>query len=167
MNALLQLIGEPPDDHLDHVSPLAVHALGTADAVIHDPGIAQAILDLVKPPRYREAAEPEQGVERSIKLAQDGWRVVQLVEGDAIARAVEYAVTFAECEIPFHIVPSACKPVIGEAGIGFLVVHKPLSVRQSETGTPVVLIATPLARAAVNPERRQPPLSFTMSGLAG
>ena len=134
MNALLQLIGEPPDDHLDHVSPLAVHALGTADAVIHDPGIAQAILDLVKPPRYREAAEPEQGVERSIKLAQDGWRVVQLVEGDAIARAVEYAVTFAECEIPFHIVPSACEPVIGEAGIGFLVVHKPLSVRQSETG---------------------------------
>jgi uroporphyrin-III C-methyltransferase len=155
------------DGDPQHLSPHAVHALGTADAVIHDRGITQAILDLVKPPRYREEAEPEQGVERSIKLAQDGWRVVQLVEGDAIARAVECAVTFAERDIPFHIVPNAGEPAIGEAGIGLLVVRKPLSVRQSETGTLVVLIAAPLSRAAVNLERRQPPLSFTVSGLAG
>jgi len=30
--------------------------LSTADAVIHDPGINEAILEPVKHPRYREAA---------------------------------------------------------------------------------------------------------------
>jgi hypothetical protein len=62
--------------------PLALHALATADAVIHDPAIPQPILDLVQPPRYREAVTPGQGTERSIKLAEDGWRVVRLVSGN-------------------------------------------------------------------------------------
>jgi len=57
----------------------ALQALATADAVIHDPAIPQLILDLVQSPRYREAAAPGQGTERSIKLAEDGWRVVRLV----------------------------------------------------------------------------------------
>ena len=68
-----------------HLSPLAVHALGTADAVIHDPGISEEILGLVKPPRSREPAAPHQAIERSIKLGvwsrdemvrvdfEDGW----------------------------------------------------------------------------------------------
>jgi len=155
------------DGDPQHLSPHAAHTLGTADAVIHYPGVAQAILDLVKPPRYREAAEPAQAVERSIKLAQDGWRVALLVEGDAIARPVECAVTYAERGIPFHIVPNVGERVVGEAPLGLLVVRKPLSVRQSESGTLVVLIAASPSRAAVNPERRQPPLSFSMSGLAG
>src|SRR6516165_2579140 len=74
------------DGDRHHLSPLAAHALGTADAVIADPSVAQEILDLVKPPRYREAAVADRAIKRSIKLAQDGWRVVRLVEGDAIER---------------------------------------------------------------------------------
>ena len=71
-----------------HLSPLAVHALSTADAVIHNPGIPREILDLVELPRYREVASPARAVERSIKLAEDGWRVVQLVNDDVMERAV-------------------------------------------------------------------------------
>jgi tetrapyrrole (corrin/porphyrin) methylase-like protein len=65
----------------ERLSPIAAHALSTADAVIHDPAVPQPLLDLVRPPRYREAAEPHRGIERSIKLARDGCRVVHLVEG--------------------------------------------------------------------------------------
>src|SRR5215469_14736853 len=72
-----------------HLSPLAVHALSTADAVIHDPGIAQGILDFVQAPRYREAASPAQAIKRVIKLVEDGWRVVLLVKGSAMERAVK------------------------------------------------------------------------------
>jgi uroporphyrin-III C-methyltransferase len=150
-----------------HLSPLAVHALGTADAVIHDPGIAQEILDLVKPPRYREAAAPGRAIERSIKLAQDGWRVVHLVEGNALERAIECATSFAEQNIPLRIAPTADEPLIGEAPIGLLLIHKPVKIGRTETGTLVVLIATPQSEAATNAEPRPAPLSFSMSGLAG
>ena len=37
-----------------------VFALGAADAIIHDLGISKAVLELVRPPRYREAAAPPQ-----------------------------------------------------------------------------------------------------------
>jgi hypothetical protein len=55
------------DGNQRHLLPLAVHARGMADAVIHDPGISNAILDLMKPPRYREAAASHWAIERSIK----------------------------------------------------------------------------------------------------
>jgi siroheme synthase len=53
-----------------HLSPLAAHALGTGDAVIHDLENPDEILERVKPPRYRDAAVPGRAIERSIKLAQ-------------------------------------------------------------------------------------------------
>jgi len=88
------------DGDLRHLSPLALHALGTADAVIHDHGIARQILDFVQSPRYREVASPEQAIERSIKLAEDGWRIVRLVEGDAVRRRVRHPVCRAQHSVP-------------------------------------------------------------------
>jgi siroheme synthase len=144
-----------------------MHVLGTADVVIHDPAIPQKILDLVKPPRYREAAAPGRAIERSIKLAQDGWRVAHIVKGDAMERAIDCATSFAEQNIPFRIAPTADEPLIGEAPIGLLLVRKPLKIGCIETGTLVVLMATPQSETSMNAERRQPPLSYSMSGLAG
>jgi siroheme synthase len=146
--------------------PLAVHALATADAVIHDPAIPQPVLDLVRPPRYREAALPGQGTERSIKLAEDGWRVVHLVEGDAAECAIEHAALFAEHRIPFYVPPGAAK--LGEAQIGLLLVRR----LASSSGRPdkdalVLLIAPPTHVGQTDVARRQPPLSFSMDGLAG
>ena len=151
-----------------HLSQLAVYALSTADAVIHDPGIAQEILDLVQPPRYREVASPEQAIKRVIKLVEDGWRVVQLVKGSAVERAVEGAVRCAGQNIPFRIVPNAGDPAANEAPFGLLLVRKTLSAGGAYSRpTLVLLIATPYSDAAEGIVPRQRPLDSSMSGLAG
>jgi uroporphyrin-III C-methyltransferase len=46
------------DGNSRHLSPLVVHALGTADAVIHDLAVPRELLDLVKPSHHREAGPP-------------------------------------------------------------------------------------------------------------
>jgi hypothetical protein len=151
-----------------HLSPLALHALGTADAVIHDPGVSQALLDLVKPPRYRESAAPRRAIERAIKLAQDGWRVVHLVEGDTMERAVESAMRCDERNVPCRIVPNAGEPLVGDAPLGFLLVRKRLSVGGADPRSALVLVvANAHSDAASGIVPRQRPLDFSMSGLAG
>ena len=149
-------------------SPLAVQALRTADAVIHDPSISKAVLDLVRPLHYREAAAPLQAIDRVIKLAEDGWRVVQLVKDEVMGRAVEGAIRCIERNIPFRIVPSADDPVGNEAPLGLLLVRKTLSVGGADPRqTLVLLIATPQLDAAADSTPRRRPLDFSMSGLAG
>ena len=151
-----------------HFPPLTVRALSTADAVIHDPGLAQEILDLVKPPRYREVASAGRAIKRVITLAEDGWRVVQLVKGDTMERAVEVATRCAERNIPFRIVPNTGDPVDSEASLGLLVVHKTLSGKAADPRpTLVLLIVTPRSDAATENTSRRRPLDFSMSGLAG
>lgn len=151
-----------------HLSPLAVHALRSADAVIHDPGISKTVLDLVRPPHYREAAVLLQATERAIKLAENGWRVAQLVNGEVMQRAVESAIRCAERNIPFRIVPNAGDPVANEAPLGLVLVRKALSVGGADPRpTFVLLIATPKSDAAAENVRRQRPLGFSMSGPAG
>ena len=73
------LVGDG-DGNPSHLSPLAMHALSTADAVIHDLGVSQKFLDLVKSSHYRETGAPRRAIGRAIQLAQDGWRVVHLVK---------------------------------------------------------------------------------------
>ena len=150
-----------------HLSRSAIQALGTADAVIHDPAVPPRILDLVKPPRYREAASPSAAIKRSTKLALDGWRVAYLVESDAMGRAVECAANFAEHNIPFRIAPTGEEPLTGKMPIGLLLVRKAVPVGRTTAGTLVVLISAPQPETTSNGERRQAPLSFSMSGLAG
>jgi uroporphyrin-III C-methyltransferase len=151
-----------------HLSRLAVHALRTADAVIHDAGVALKILDLVNPGCYREAAAPGQAVERAINLAQDGWRVVYLVEGNTMERTVECAIQFAEKDIPFRVAPDAGDPIIGDAPIGLVLVRRPLSPGGADPrSTLVVLLGAPQSGATTLAQTRQAPLGFSMSGLAG
>jgi len=156
------------DGNPRHLSPLAVHALSTADVVIHDPGISQGILNFVKAPRYREVASPEQAIKRVIKLVEDGWRVVLLVKGSAMERAVEGAMRCAERNIPFRVVPHVGDPVSNDAPLGLLLVRKTLSVGGADSHpTFVVLIATPQSDSAAGNASRRRPLDFSMSGLAG
>ena len=149
------------------VSPMGIHALTTADAVIHDPGIPSAVLELVQPPRYREAAAPGRAIERSIKLARDGWRVVQLVASNAMERAVECAIRCAERNLPFRIAPGAGEPLNRRAPIGLMLVRQPLPVGRRGIGPVIVLMARPSSEVVRDAEPRQAPLSFSMSGLAG
>jgi siroheme synthase len=156
------------DGHLHHLSPLAVHALGTADAVIHDPLVSQELLDLVKPPRYREACAGTRAVGRTIHLAEDGWRVVHLVEGGTIERVIECADRCAESEIAFRVVLGAGEIFHRGAPLGFLLVRKSAALSGAGTRSSLVLVTTtPQNEAAAGAKRRFPPHGFSMSGLAG
>jgi siroheme synthase len=151
-----------------HLSPLAVHALGTADAVIHDLVVPRVLLDLVKPSHYREAGSPDWAIGRAIHLAQDGWRVVHLVEGSTMERAIECAARCAEQEIPFRIVPAAGEAMGCDAPLGLLLVRQSASVGGTDPRLSLVLVVAPSqGEAASNGKRRLPPLGFSMSGLAG
>ena len=161
------LIGAGDGDQR-HLSPLAAHALRTADAVIHDPGLSEEILDLMKPRRYTEAAAPRRAIERAIKLAQDGWRVVHLIEGNTVERAAESATRYVKHNIPFCTVPNAGEPIDGEAPLGLFLVRKPVWHGHADSRSLLVLlVATSRAEAAPGREQRQPPSGFSMSGLAG
>jgi len=149
-----------------HLSQLAVHALDTADAVIHDPGIRQQMLDFGTLPRYCEAAAADQAVERAMKLAQDGWRVVYLVKGSAAERAGECTARFAEHGLLPHILSNVGESIWGEAPIKLLLVWQPVPIGGSQAGTAVTLIATRRSQPVGNAQR-EPPSDFSMSGLAG
>jgi siroheme synthase len=151
-----------------HLSPLAVHALDTADAVIHDPAVASELLDLVTPPHYREAGSPRTAIARAIRLAEDGWRVVHLVEGSTMERAIECAARCAEQEISFRVVPCAGEDVGRAAPLGLLLVRRSAALGGADPRSSLVLVvATPQSEAAPSVKRRLPPLGFSMSGLAG
>ena len=84
-----------------------------------------------------------------------------------MGRAVECATNFAEHNIPFRIAPTGEEPLTGKMPIGLLLVRKAVPVGSTKTGTLVVLISPPQSETTANGERRQAPLSFSMSGLAG
>ena len=107
-----------------HLSALAVHELRTADGVIHDLVVPRELLDMVKPSHYREAGPPYWAIGQAIHLAQDRWRVVHLVEGSTMERAIECAARCTKREIPFRVVPGAGEAVGREALLGLLLVRK-------------------------------------------
>jgi precorrin-3B methylase len=151
-----------------HLSPLAVHALGTADAVIHDVAVPRQLLGLVKPSHYREAGSPSWAISRAIQLAEDGWRVVHLVEGNTMERAIECAIRCAEHKLPFRIVPGAGEAISRDAPLGLLLVRKWASLGDADPRSSLILlVATPQSEAAPSAKPRLPPLGFSMSGLAG
>jgi uroporphyrin-III C-methyltransferase len=156
------------DGHPRQLSPLAVHALGTADAVIHDLAVPSELLDLRKRSQYREAGPPDWAIPRTIHLAQDGWRVVYLVEGSTMERAIECAARCAEQEIAFRVVPGAGEAAGREAPLGLLLVRKSVPLGSADPRSSLVLVvATPQSGEAPGAKRRLPPLGFSMSGLAG
>src|SRR5580704_2767901 len=163
-------------------SPLALHALRTADAVIHDPGVSPDILELVQPPCYREAALPAVANERALSLARDGWRIVRLIEGNPLERhdAIECAAQFAEHGNPFRIIPVTGEPFIDGARTALLIVCRPRLARRTDppssepkTGMIVVSIGGQGSEerlsdvSGLGTHRHQEPLRFSMSGLAG
>jgi len=133
------LVGDG-DGNPSHLSPLAMHALSTADAVIHDLGVSQKFLDLVKSSHYRETGAPRRAIGRAIQLAQDGWRVVHLVEGKTIERAIECATRCAEHDVPFCIVPDAGEPIGRKALLGLLLLRKSASLGRADPGSSLVLV---------------------------
>jgi uroporphyrin-III C-methyltransferase len=100
------LVGAGPGDP-GLLSWLAVHALRSADAVLHDRGIAESVLDLAGTASIEAVESGPAALDRAIALARDGWRVVRLVEGDPLSRreGVAAAGVLAKADIGFGIVP--------------------------------------------------------------
>jgi uroporphyrin-III C-methyltransferase len=164
---LVWLVGAGDGD-TRHLSPLALHALRTADAVIHDVAVPQGLLDLVKPSHYREACPTYRTIGRAVDLAQDGWRVVLLVQGNTMERALECAIRCAEQEIPFRVVPGAGEAVGREAPLGLLLVRQSAPSGGADPGPSLVLVvATPQSGGTPSARCRLPPLGFSLTGLAG
>ena len=150
----------------NQISSLATYALKTADAVIHEPAIGQSILDLVELPRYREAADRARAIERSIKLAEDGWRVVLLVQGSAVECAAECGKHFVERHVPLRIVPAADDPSAGHAPLS-MVFTRQLSAAGPGAAALIVVVADPPFEPVPSTRRRSAPVSFSMCGIAG
>jgi hypothetical protein len=122
----------------------------------------------MKPSQYREAGASRWAIGRAIQLARDGWRVVYLVAGNTMARAIECAARCAAGEIPLRVVPGAGEAVGREVPVALLLVRKSASAGGMDPRSSLVLVmATPLMEAASSAKRRLPPLGFSMSGLAG
>ena len=140
--------------------------LGAADVVFHDPTAPRQVLDLAKPPCYRETASLERAIERSIKLAQDGWRVVHLVKGSADEKADECASRLAKHGILLRVVPDAGESSGAKTPIVFVLTRLPVAVGSSEAGTAIMMIGSVQSHPA-RLMQRDPPADFSMSGLAG
>jgi hypothetical protein len=75
---------------------------------------------------------------------------------------------FAERNIPVRIAPNAGEPIDAEVPLGLVLLCKPVSFGRADPRPSLVLLAaTPHLEAAPRLEQRQPPLGFSMSGLAG
>lgn len=123
------LVGAGPGDPA-HLTLLAVHALGRADAVLHDALVDPRVLALARPGALVEAlgkrggrpSVPQQEITgRLIALARQGLRVVRLKGGDpyVFGRGGEEALALAAAGVPFRAVPgvTAGLAAMGAAGI--------------------------------------------------
>lgn len=114
----------------------ALHALGTADVVLHDALVAPEILALAATPRRIAVGKRAGGMrtpqlrinQRLIALARQGLRVLRLKGGDPLVfgRGSEEALALVAAGIPFRIVPGISAGIGGTAAAGIPLTHRGL-----------------------------------------
>ena len=113
----------------------ALHALQSADVIIHDALIGPAILNFVSSGATLEnagkrggKASPKQGeiTKRLIDLSREGKRVLRLKGGDpfVFGRGGEEAQVLAANGIPFRVTPGVTAGVGGLASVGIPLTHR-------------------------------------------
>jgi uroporphyrin-III C-methyltransferase len=123
------LVGAGPGDP-GLVSWLALSALRSADAVIYDAAIEPGTIALIPAGRLAQPALPTGNhgsvIERCIRLAREGWRVVRLFEGDPFAdpNGVATALALSTAQIPYRIVPGITAMIAGPALAGVPVTQR-------------------------------------------
>ncbi|HTW72250.1 MAG TPA: uroporphyrinogen-III C-methyltransferase [Acetobacteraceae bacterium] len=115
----------------------ALHALNTADAVLHDALVPPDILALAVTPRLINVGKRAGGArthqlrinQKLIALARDGMRVLRLKGGDPLifGRGGEEALALAAAGIPFRIVPGISAGIGGTAAAGVPLTHRTLA----------------------------------------
>ena len=130
------LVGAGPGDP-GLLSLYALHALNTADVVLHDALVAPDILALAATPRLHSVGKRAGGArthqlrinQKLIALARQGHRVVRLKGGDPLifGRGGEEALALAAAGVPFRIVPGISAGVGGTASAGIPLTHRTLA----------------------------------------
>ncbi len=128
------LVGAGPGDP-GLLSLLALHALRTADVVVHDALVSDAVLALARPDSERVYAGKRGGKpspsqpdisRRLVELAREGRKVCRLKGGDPcmFGRGAEEALALVEAGIPFRLVPGITAGVGGLAYAGIPMTHR-------------------------------------------
>ena len=130
------LVGAGPGDP-GLLTLYALHALNTADVVLHDALVPPEILALGATPRLINVGKRACGArthqlrinQKLIALARDGLRVLRLKGGDPLifGRGGEEALALAAAGIPFRIVPGVSAGIGGTAGAGIPLTHRTLA----------------------------------------
>ncbi len=131
------LVGAGPGDP-GLLTRLAVHALESADVVVHDALIGAGIFAFARPDARLEAVGKRAGRlsarqddinARLVALARQGLRVVRLKGGDpfTFGRGGEEALALAEAGIAFRHVPGVTAGIGGVGLAGIPVSHRGLS----------------------------------------
>lgn len=127
------LVGAGPGDP-GLLSLYALHALNTADVVLHDALVPPDILALASTPRLHSVGKRAGGTrthqlrinEKLIALARQGQRVVRLKGGDPLifGRGGEEALALAAAGIPFRIVPGISAGIGGTTAASIPLTHR-------------------------------------------
>jgi uroporphyrin-III C-methyltransferase len=115
----------------------ALHALNTADVVLHDALVPADILALAATPRLLGVGKRAGGArthqlrinQKLIALARQGLRVVRLKGGDPLifGRGGEEALALAAAGVPFRIVPGISAGIGGTASASIPLTHRTLA----------------------------------------
>jgi uroporphyrin-III C-methyltransferase len=117
------------------VTALGIHAIATADVILYDALVNEALLkfaragaEVIYAGKRRGQASIKQGeISRQlVALARKGKRVLRLKGGDpfVFGRGAEEALTLARASIPFRIVPGITAGIGGLAYAGIPVTHR-------------------------------------------
>ncbi len=128
------LVGAGPGDP-GLITALGLHALQSADAVLHDALIGEALLTLARPgaqaidvgKRAGRVSSKQADISRMlVSLARKGRRVLRLKGGDpfVFGRGAEEALALARAQVPFRIVPGVTAGIGGLAYAGIPVTHR-------------------------------------------
>jgi uroporphyrin-III C-methyltransferase len=119
------------------LSLYALHALNTADVVLHDALLSAEILGLAATSRLECVGKRAGGVrthqlrinQRLIALARQGHRVLRLKGGDPLifGRGGEEALALAAAGVAFRIVPGISAGIGGTASAGIPLTHRGLA----------------------------------------
>jgi uroporphyrin-III C-methyltransferase len=115
----------------------AVHALASADVVLHDALISPEVLALAATPHLEPVGKRAGGMrthqmrinQRLIALARQGLRVLRLKGGDPLVfgRGGEEALALAAAGVDFRIVPGISAGIGGTASAGIPLTHRTLA----------------------------------------